>query len=139
MNAWRQGSFGQEPVQDRVCVGKRDVRSPDRGRLPVGQVRIANGCHETLPAKTRDVEEEPIERPPVVIDEAGGLSEGPSHEASGKLLTPKLSPSLQKITDDPGSLLFGNGTHACRHGAASLPRMPSARLRSYTRVEWHEK
>ena len=74
-DAHRERSLGEKPVQDGMLGGEVDVRVHDRPRAVRLLVRTHERVDEASPPEARDLEQEAVERSPVVIEKARRLTE----------------------------------------------------------------
>ncbi len=106
-DAHRERSLGEKPVQDGILGREIDVRMHDRPRA----VRLLERTHERVdeasPSEARDLEQEAVERSPVVVEKSRRLTERLGHDACAELVAKlrdvvaRAAPLLQQITDEP--------------------------------------
>jgi hypothetical protein len=104
----------EQPVEDRVLGGELHVGMEDVARCCALLVGANERVHEALPSEARDLEEERVERSPVVVEEAGRLTEGFRNAARREILAPEHRAFLEEIADERGRFLPGDRSHEKR-------------------------
>jgi len=113
-NAHAERPLGEQPIQHRILRCEVDVRVNDATRLLLCFVGDDERIDEALPADAGHLEEEAIERSPVVIEEAGRLSERLCDRSCREIVADLTAESacallglggflLQKVADEGGS------------------------------------
>ena len=110
----RERALREEPVEDRVLGREVDVRMKDVARRSVLLVGANERVDEALPSDARHLEEERVERSPVVVEEAGRLTERLRDGARGEIFAPEHRALLQEVADERGRILAGDRSHEKR-------------------------
>lgn len=110
----RERALRKQPVEDRVLGGELHVGVKDVPQSCVLLVSANERVDEALPAEARDLEQERVERAPVVVEEAGRLTECFGNASRGEILAPERRALLEKIADERGSFLPGDRSQEMR-------------------------
>jgi hypothetical protein len=107
----RERALGEEPVEDRVLGGEVDVRVKHVTRSCALLVGVDERIDQALPSDAGHLEEERVERAPVVVEEAGRLTERLRDGARREIFAPEHRALLQEIADERGRILAGDRSH----------------------------